>query len=327
MAKIKYYYDTESCRYERIRVTTWDIIWNTLGFLTLSLILGGTITFVYIQYFESPEEAILRKENDELRLYYELLSEDLNNANEMLGILQDRDDNIYRVIFGVDPIPEEVRKAGVGGSNRYKELLDKGLEKEELILENFKKIDQLKKQMYIQTKSYDDIISMAKNKEMLLASLPAIQPVSNKELKRLSSGFGYRIDPILKVRKGHYGVDFSLEKGSPVYATGDGVVSLVKSSFSGYGKQIEIDHGFGYTTKYAHLNDFLVKKGQKVKRGEMIGYSGNTGKSTAPHLHYEVHINNKPVNPVHYFYMDLEPDEYEEILRLSQIENQSFGSY
>ncbi len=327
MAKIKYYYDTESCRYERIRVTTWDIIWNTLGFLTLSLILGGTITFVYIQYFESPEEAILRKENDELRLYYELLSEDLTHANEMLGILQDRDDNIYRVIFGVDPIPEEVRKAGVGGSNRYKELLDKGLEKEELILENFTKIDQLKKQMYIQTKSYDDIISMARNKEKLLASLPAIQPVSNKELKRLSSGFGYRIDPILKVRKGHYGVDFSLEKGSPVYATGDGVVSLVKSSFSGYGKEIEIDHGFGYTTKYAHLNDFLVKKGQKVKRGEMIGYSGNTGKSTAPHLHYEVHINNKPVNPVHYFYMDLKPDEYEEILRLSQIENQSFGSY
>lgn len=327
MAKIKYYYDTESCRYERIRVSAWDILWNTLGFLTLSLILAGAITFVYIQYFESPEEALLRKENDELRLYYDLLSKDLKDANEMLAALQDRDDNIYRVIFGVDPIPEEMRKAGVGGSNRYKELLDRGLQREELIVENFKKIDQLKKQMYIQTKSYDDIVEMARNKELLLASLPAIQPVSNQELKRLSSGFGFRIDPILKTRRPHYGVDFSLEKGSPVYATGDGRVSLVKSSFTGYGKQIEIDHGFGYRTKYAHLNEFLVKHGQKVKRGELIAYSGNTGKSTAPHLHYEVHINGKPVNPVHYFYMDLEPEEYEEILRLSQIENQSFGSY
>jgi murein DD-endopeptidase MepM/ murein hydrolase activator NlpD len=168
---------------------------------------------------------------------------------------------------------------------------------------------------------------MAKNKELLLASLPAIPPVSKKELKRLSSGFGYRIDPILKIRRPHQGVDFSIPKGSPVYATGDGRVSLVQSSFTGYGKQIEIDHGFGYKTKYAHLNGFLVKQGQKVKRGEQIGMSGNTGKSTAAHLHYEVHVNKKPANPIHYFYLDIDPEEYEEILRLSSIENQAFGSY
>lgn len=327
MARIKYYYDTESCRYERIKVSTWDIIWNSLGFLTLAFLIAGGITFVYIRYFESPEEALLRKENEELRMYYDLLSKEVSDANEMLSALQDRDDNIYRIIFGVEPIPEEIRTAGYGGANRYKDLAEKGLEREELVVGNYQKINQLKKQMYIQTKSYDEIMEMAKNKELHLASLPAIQPVSKKELKRLSSGFGYRLDPILKVRRPHYGVDFSLEKGSPVYATGDGVVSLVRSSFSGYGKQIEVDHGFGYTTKYAHLSEFVVKKGQKVKRGELIAYSGNTGKSTAPHLHYEVHIDNKPVNPVHYFYKDLNPSEYEDVLRLASIENQALGSY
>lgn len=327
MARIKYYYDTESCRYERIRISTWDLVWNSLGFVTLALLFAAGIVMIYITHFESPEEAMLRKENEELKMYYNLLQKEVNDANAMLSSLQERDDNIYRIILGAEPIPEEIRSAGYGGANRYKELLEQGLEREELIVENYQKIDQLKKQMYIQTKSYDQIMDMAKDKERLLASLPAIQPVSNQELKRLSSGFGYRIDPILKVRRPHHGIDFSLPKGSPVYATGDGTISLVRSSFGGYGKQIEIDHGFGYTTKYAHLDEFLVKKGQKVKRGEIIAYSGNTGKSTAPHLHYEVQIDNKPVDPVHYFYKDLDATEYEEILRLASIENQALGSY
>jgi murein DD-endopeptidase MepM/ murein hydrolase activator NlpD len=327
MARIKYYYDTESCRYERIRVSTWDIILNGLGFFTLALLLGGSITFVYIIYFESPEEALLRKENEELTLYYELLSKQMDDSNEMLSLLQERDDNIYRVILGADPVPDEIRKAGFGGANRYMNLLNENLEKEELIISNFKKIDQLTKQMYVQTTSYDHIFNLAKDNELLLASLPAIPPVSKDDLRRLSSGFGYRIDPILKIRKPHRGVDFSIPKGSPVYATGDGTISLVKSSYTGYGKQIEIDHGFGYKTKYAHLNEFLVKKGQKVKRGELIAYSGNSGKSTAPHLHYEVHENRVPKDPVHYFYLDIDPEEYKEILRISSIENQAFGSY
>lgn len=327
MARIKYYYDTESCRYERIRVSTWDIILNGMGFFTLALLLAGAITFVYIVYFESPEEALLRKENEELTLYYELLSKQMDDANDMLALLQERDDNVYRVILGAEPVPEEVRKAGFGGANRYKDLLDQNLQKEELILANHEKIDQLKKKMYVQTTSYDNIMAMAKDNELMLASLPAIPPVSKEDLRRLSSGFGYRIDPILKIRRPHRGVDFSIPKGSPVYATGDGTVVLVRSSFSGYGKQIEIDHGFGYKTKYAHLNEFLVKKGQKIKRGELIAYSGNTGKSTAPHLHYEVHVNRKATNPVHYFYLDIDPEEYKEVLRLASIENQAFGSY
>ncbi len=164
MARIKYYYDTESCRYERIRVSTWDIVWNALGFLTLALILSVGIVFVYVKYFESPEEAILRKENEELHMYYELLSKEVNNANQMLEALQDRDDNIYRIIFGVEPIPEEIRSAGFGGANRYKNLIEEDLEREDLVINNYQRIDQLKKQMYIQTKSYDQIMTMEKDK-------------------------------------------------------------------------------------------------------------------------------------------------------------------
>ncbi|NQZ78748.1 MAG: M23 family metallopeptidase, partial [Ekhidna sp.] len=288
MAKIKYYYDTESCRYERIKVSSWDIILNLLGFFVVSSILGLGIFFVTDHYFESPTKSALRKENEELKLYYELLSKDIKEVDNMLGVLGERDDDIYRVVFGVEPVPEEIRTAGVGGANRYRELLDKGLKREELILSNMKRIDKLKKQMYIQTKSYDEILKLAKNKEEKFAALPAIQPVSNKELKRLASGYGMRMHPIYKVRKMHWGIDFSLPTGSPVYATGDGEVLATITRFSGYGKYIKLNHGFGYQTLYGHLNKFLVKPGDKVKRGQVIGYSGNTGTSTGPHLHYEV---------------------------------------
>jgi len=327
MARIKYYYDTESCKYERVKVSTFDIILNLLGFFTLSMFLAGGIFIIYNSYFKSPVVVKLEKDNEELTFYYDILQEDMNHVSEMLVSLQERDDNVYRAIYEAEPISSSIRNAGVGGTNRYKELLNKGLEREELVLETHQRIDKLKKQMYIQTKSYDELLELAKNKELFMASLPAIQPVSNKELNRLSSGFGLRMHPILKVRKMHPGIDFSAPKGTPIYATGDGVIKKVRSSFSGYGKQIEVDHGYGYVTKYAHLNAFNVKKGQKVKRGECIGYLGNTGRSTAPHLHYEVHKDNKKINPVHSFSRDLNPSEYEEILRLASIENQALGDF
>ncbi len=327
MAKIKYYYDTESCRYERIKVSSWDVILNLMGFLVVSAIIGVGIFLVADLYFESPTKASLRQENEELNLYYDLIQQDMTEVNQMLGVLQERDDDIYRVVFGVEPIPGEIRSAGIGGSNRYRELLEKGLGREEMIIENMQRMNALKKKMYIQTKSYDEIVDLATNKEERLASLPAIQPVTNKGLRRLASGFGYRIDPVYKIKKMHYGTDFSIKTGTPVYATGNGVVGFTRSSFGGYGKQIEINHGFGYTTKYAHLSGFVVKPGQKVKRGELIAYSGSTGKSTAPHLHYEVIKNGKKVNPVNFFYKDLSDEEYAEVLRLSSIENQSMGSY
>ena len=327
MAKIKYYYDTESCRYERIRVSSWDIILNLLGFFVVSSIIGVGIFIAADHYFESPTKASLRKENEELQLYYELIRQDMNKTNQMLGVLQERDDDIYRVVLGMESIPNEIRSAGIGGSNRYIKLLEKGFEREKLIIKNMERMDAMKKRMYIQTKSYDEIMDMAANKEEFLASLPAIQPVSNLEMKRLASGFGYRVHPIYKVNKMHEGTDFSVKIGTPVYATGDGVIRWTKSAFGGYGKEIEINHGFGYKTKYAHLSEFIVAKGQKVKRGELIGYSGSTGGSTAPHLHYEVIKEGKKVNPVNYFYKNLTDEQYTEILRLSSIENQSMGRY
>ncbi|MFY0626004.1 MAG: M23 family metallopeptidase [Reichenbachiella sp.] len=327
MARIKYYYDTESCKYERVKVSTWDIILNALGFLSLSLILALCIFYVYNNNFKSPVLVQLEKENEELKFYYDLIQGEMEDVSKMLSSLQERDDNVYRVIFEAEPIPSSIRNAGVGGTNRYKDLLEKGLEREDLLVDAYGKIDKLKKQMYIQTKSYDDLIDLASNKDEFFAALPAIQPVSNKELRRLSSGFGYRTDPMLKTRKMHWGIDFSAPTGTPIYTTGDGVVKRVHTSFGGYGKQIEIDHGYGYVTKYAHMSEFNVKKGQKVKRGECIGYVGNSGKSTAPHLHYEVRKDKKKINPVHFFYQDLNASEYEEILRLASIENQALGSY
>ena len=325
MARIKYYYDTESCKYERIKVSTWDIILNLLGFFSVSLIIAVAIVILFSTYFESPKETFLKKENNELLLYYELLDKEIKDLNQMMVSLEARDDNVYRVIFEADPIPSSIRQAGVGGAERYKDLLDSDLIQEVLILSNLSRVDQLKKQMYIQTKSYDEILLMAKNKSQLLAATPAIQPVSNKELTRLASGYGMRVHPIYKVRRMHYGVDFTAPRGTPIFATGDGVVSRVIRQFGGYGREIIIDHGFGYKTRYAHMQDFTVKKGDKVKRGDQIGTVGNTGLSTAPHLHYEVRKDNKKVNPVHYFFQDLNDEEYEKILELASIENQSLS--
>lgn len=327
MARIKYYYDTETCKYERVKVSTWDIILNLLGFFCIALIMAIGIFFISNEYFKSPVVAQLEKENEELNFYYDLLTKEMDHANEMLSSLQERDDNVYRVIFEAEPIPSSIRNAGIGGTNRYKELLDNGVEREELILETYEKIDKLKKKMYIQTKSYDDLMDLAKNKELFLASIPAIQPVANKNLKRVASGYGRRPDPFSGLPKMHYGLDFSAPKGTPVYATGDGKVIKVQKKFGGYGWEIEIDHGFGYVTKYAHLSAFNVRKGQLVKRGEQIADVGNSGRSTAPHLHYEVIKDGKKYNPVHYFGQELSPDEYEEIIRLASIENQALGSY
>jgi murein DD-endopeptidase MepM/ murein hydrolase activator NlpD len=325
MARIKYYYDTETCKYERVQVSMWDLILNTAGFLFVTLIFAAALVMIFSSYFQSPREAILAKENEELVLYYELINKEMEDAQQVLSGLKERDENIYRVIFEAEVIPEAIRNASTVNMNRYKDLLNKGIDREELILTTGEKIERIRKRMYIQTKSYDEIVNLAKNKAQMLASIPAIQPMSNKELTRLASGFGMRMQPIYKVMKMHTGCDFSAPKGTPIYATGDGTVRMVETQLDGYGKEIEIDHGFGYITKYAHLEKFNVRVGQKVKRGELIGYSGNSGASTAPHLHYEVIHDGKKVNPVHYFYNDLNPAEYEKILELAEIENQSLS--
>jgi len=280
---------------------------------------------IFNHYFDSPKELSLKNENQELKLYYEFLEEEVLAINEMVADLQDRDDNLYRVIFESEPIPSTVRRAGFGGSERYKNIKQKGLKQEKIILSVMEKVDQLKRKLYVQSVSYDELSETALNKEEYWASIPAIQPIYNEDLNSLASGFGIRLHPILKVRKMHTGIDFSAPKGTPIYATGDGVIDLVQTEFGGYGKNIIIDHGFGFTTRYAHMNDFNVKRGQKVKRGDCIGYVGNTGSSTAPHVHYEIMKDGKHVNPVHYFFKDLDPSEYDRILELASRENQSLS--
>ena len=326
MARIKYYYDTETCKYERIKVSKWDIVLNSLGFLTISLLLAVGLVFIFNKYFESPKEIILRKENSELMLHYDILDKELGDVKEMLSILEDRDDNVYRVIFEAEPIPDNVRSAGTGGVEKYASLLDQGLEQEGMIVSSYDRIDRLKRQMYIQTRSYDEVIQSALNKADMLAAMPAIQPITNKGLTRLASGFGYRIHPIYKVKKMHWGIDFSAPRGTPIYATGDGKVKTSRKSYlkTGYGNQVEIDHGYGFVTKYAHMQTVAVKKGETIKRGQLVGYVGSSGGSTAPHVHYEIIKNGKKINPIQYI-INVSDDEYRILHELASRENQSLG--
>lgn len=324
MARVKYYYDTETCKYEIVKVRPIDIVLNSLGFLTLSIIIAIGFTLIYGQYYKTDQELVLEKENKELLVQYDLLNKQLDEVNLMLESLQKRDDNIYRVIFEAEPIPTSVREAGVGGTESYKQYLDKDIKNEKLLANTYQKIDQLKRKMYIQTKSYDQISILVKNKSKMLSAIPAIQPVDNEQLTRLSSGFGMRMHPIYKVAQFHPGIDFAAPYNTPIYAAGDGEV-LEAQYNGGYGNSVKIDHGYGYQTYYAHMASFIVKKGQKVKRGELIGYVGSTGFSTAPHLHYEVYYKGERVNPVYFFFNDLTPEEYKKILELASIENQSLS--
>ena len=325
MARIKYYYDTETCKYERVRTTTGDIILNILGIFSLTLALALGLLFLHYNYFESPKELLLRNEVAEMEFYYENLKKEVDKLNVILTNMEHRDDNIYRVVLGAEPIEHNIRQGGVGGSERYAEIRNKSIIHKDVIIELHESVDKLRRKVYIESKSQDELVQMADNKEKLFAAIPAIQPIANKELIALASGFGMRIHPVYKVKKMHAGIDFAATIGTPIYATADGKVDYTQVSFSGSGKMIEIDHGFGYRTRYAHMHGFVVKQGQPVKRGELIGYVGDTGLSTAPHLHYEVLINRQQVNPVHYFFNDLNASEYEKVIELASIENQALG--
>lgn len=325
MARIKYYYDTETCKYERIKTSTGDIILNTLGIISLTVAMAVGLLILYSSYFESPKELILKNEVKELEFYYENLQAEVERLHKQLSNMEYRDDNIYRVVLGAEPIDKSIREAGVGGMDRYEDIRDKNIIHEDIIVKLNESVDNLRRKIYIESKSQDDVVDLAESKEKLFAAIPAIQPVANKQLIALASGFGLRIHPIYKVKKMHTGIDFAAAIGTPIYATADGVIDKLDVSFSGYGKMLEIDHGFGYRTRYAHMHGFAVRQGQKVKRGDLIGYVGDTGLSTAPHLHYEVFVNGIHANPVHYFFNDLNPAEYEKIIELASIENQSLG--
>jgi murein DD-endopeptidase MepM/ murein hydrolase activator NlpD len=322
MAKIKYYYDTKTLSYKRIQLSKLEKTKRYLLFFSSSLFLTLPILLVFLQFIDSPKENKLKNEIKNLSTQYKVIDESMRQIEIVLDDIQQRDDNIYRTIFEADPIPKSIRKQGFGGVNRYKKFA--GYSNSDIIINTTTKIDQLTKQLYLQSKSFDDIINLAKDKSKMLASIPAIQPVSNKQLSRMASGYGYRIHPIYKTRKMHAGMDFSAKTGTEIYATGDGVISKVRRSKRGYGNHVKINHGFGYETLYAHMSKYIVRKGQKVKRGEVIGYVGNTGTSVAPHLHYEVHKDKRKINPVNFYYNDLNPEEYEKMIEISLQSNQSF---
>ena len=325
MARIKYYYDTETCKYERIKTKKTDIVLNALGLMSLTIAMAVGLLILYSNYFESPKELMLRNEVNELTYYYSKLNQEVETLDKTLKGLEHRDDNIYRVVLGAEPIDKSVRDAGVGGVDRYADIKSKDILHEDIIVSLNEKADKLKRKLYIESKSQDEVVSMAEKKEKLFAAIPAIQPIANKQLIAIASGFGMRVHPIYKVKKMHSGIDFAAPIGTPIYATADGRIDEVNVRFSGYGKMIVIDHGFGYKTRYAHMHEFAVRQGQNIKRGELIGYVGDTGLSTAPHLHYEVFINGAQVNPIHYFFNDLNPAEYAKIIELASIENQSLG--
>ena len=276
--------------------------------LSLSLI----IFFVVFTFIDSPKEKALKREKEEILAQYHILNDQINQLDKVLKNLENRDDNIYRVIFESDPIDVSIRRAGSGGVNKYESL--KGMDNAELIISTSKKLDELSKAIYIQSKSYDEIETLVKNKIEMLASIPAILPVSLKNKRtRFSSSYGYRIHPIYKTKKFHSGKDFSGAIGTPIYATGNGKVVEVKNQ-KGYGKSILIDHGFNYQTLYTHLNKYNVKVNQKIKRGDIIGFMGNSGMSTGPHLHYEIRKNGKPIDPINYYFNDLTADEYDQLV-------------
>lgn len=322
MPKAKYYFNTNSLKYEKVVIPWGKRILRVLGFVATAIVFSVVIVAIAYAYLDSPKEKQLKREISQLTLQYEILQQRFEHVDNVLRDIQHRDDNIYRVIFEAEPIPATVRKAGYGGVNRYKAL--EGMENSEMIINTARKLDQLTKQLYVQSKSFDEIVELAKDKSHMLASIPAIQPVSNKDLTRIASGFGYRIHPIYKTSKMHEGIDFTAPIGTDIYAAGNGTVKEVVYGDRGYGNYVLISHGFGYETLYAHMSKVNARPGQKVKRGDVIGNVGSTGASTAPHLHYEVIKQGTKINPINFFYNDLTPEEYEKMIEISSQSNQSF---
>ena len=323
MSKVKYYYDSETLSYRKIERKKGRRIGFATLFLLASLFFAAifVIAIINIPSIETPKEKRIARELENAELQLELINKKLDEASVILDEVAERDNNLYRIYFEATPIPEEQRKAGFGGVNRYSNL--EGYDNSSLIINANKKLDILTKQIVVQSKSLDEIAKLAEEKEALLQAIPAIQPVNNEDLTRMASGFGYRTDPFTKARKKHWGMDFTAPRGTPIYASGDGKVTRADNSASGYGNHIRIDHGFGYESLYAHLYKYKVRKGQKVKRGDLIGFVGSTGRSEAPHLHYEVFKDKERINPINFYYGNLSPEEFAELLKISQTENQS----
>jgi murein DD-endopeptidase MepM/ murein hydrolase activator NlpD len=323
MTKVKYYYDPDTLSYRKIEPKKSRKFRNVLLFTAAAVLSGllGMLVLLNTNLLNTPRELALSREVKNYELQFELLNKKMRQMEEVLANIEERDNNIYRVYFEANPIPEEQRRAGFGGVNRYRSL--EGFNNSEMIIGTTRRMEIIQKQMVIQSRSLDEIAKLATEKEKLLAAIPAIQPVNNEEMTRMASGYGWRSDPFTKARKMHWGMDFTAPRGTPVYASGDGQVSRADNLASGYGKHIRIEHGYGYMTLYAHLSRYNVKVGQQVKRGDLIGFVGSTGRSEAPHLHYEVWKDGSRINPINFYYGSLTAEEFENMLRYANQENQS----
>ena len=315
MKKVYYEYDMQRRVFRRIYPTLRQRL-LTYALRTLGIIVSAGVVFLlFYLLVPTPSVEELRDENLKLQARYQDLSRKVDGALEVLNAIEQRDDNLYRVLLESEPVSEHIRQSGYSGTNRYSELMD--MSNSSLVVSIAQRVDLLEKKLYVQTKSFNDVVDMYRDNAKRIDCIPSIQPVSNKDLKRTASGYGYRIDPIYHVRKFHAGMDFTCPTGTPVYATGNGRVVSAKWR-TGFGNCIEINHGYGYVTLYAHLSRINVKVGQTVSRGEVIGKAGSTGKSTGPHVHYEVLLNGKNLNPINYYFMDLDADEYEQMVQMSE---------
>jgi murein DD-endopeptidase MepM/ murein hydrolase activator NlpD len=322
MKKVKYYFNTHTLRYEKLTTPLRVRLLQVFGYIAASIVTGFVIFAITFRYVDSPKEKYMRQQNNDLKQNYSILQERLKELELKMDEVENRDNTVYRSIFGSDPIPDSARIKDIETKKEVKLVQSMG--ESELVNSMTDQLNNLSLRLTFQSKSFNEIANLVKNKEKLLAATPSIQPVSNKDLNRIASGFGYRIDPIYKNTRMHAGLDFSAPAGSPIYATADGIVRDAGYNTGGYGNRVVVSHGFGYETTYSHMYRIKARSGQKVKRGEVIGYVGSTGKSTGPHLHYEVHRNNVPVDPIYYFYNDLTPAQFDRILKLAAASNQSF---
>ncbi|MCW3079303.1 M23 family metallopeptidase [Segetibacter sp.] len=322
MKKVKYFYNTHALRYEKLTVPLRVKLLRVFGFIATSLVSAAIIVWVGFKYIGSPNERILRKQVESYQNNYSLLSKRVQELQQKLGELEKRDNQVYRAIFEASPIPDSARAKQIERSQEI--ALIQKMDDNELIGSIVGQLNNLNARAAFQDKSYQEIDAMLHDKEKLLASIPAIQPVSNKELTRIASGFGSRIDPVYKVSKFHAGLDFAAPIGTPIYSTADGKVKNAGREEGGYGNNVVIDHGYGYETLYAHMSKIKARAGKVVKRGEVIGWVGSSGKSTGPHCHYEVRKNGDQVNPIYFFYNDLTPEQFDRLVKLAATINQSF---
>jgi murein DD-endopeptidase MepM/ murein hydrolase activator NlpD len=321
MKKIKYYYNTNTLRYEKLETPLRVKLLRVFGFVAAALVTAALISYVAFQFIGSPKEKILAQQNKDLKDSYKELEADLQSVEQQMKELEKRDNDVYRAIFEANPIPDSARATEL--ENKQEVAKVEKIKDNQLVSSITNTLNNLKNRIEAQKKSYDQVDELVNNKEQLLSHTPAIQPVSNKDLSRIASGFGSRIDPVYKTVKFHYGLDFAAPQGTPIYATADGTITTAGSTGNGYGNHVIINHGYGYETLYGHMVRVKVRNGETIKRGEVIGWVGSTGKSTGPHCHYEVHKYGDKIDPIYFFYNDLSPAQFDQLLKKAAASNQS----